>query len=142
MAGMIATVFKDASNLSFYGLQVIDQLYFQLAASAHLLPEDVNSVPGYIIGILSDIITGGAIGVLGIVFFSLYGTDLWWFKGCIIGNLVWLFGLGVILNLGTVHLNFHDPVFRLTAYVDHLIFGLVYAYLIYRWSLRTVWRRA
>ncbi len=136
-AGMIAAVFKDASNLIFYSLKIVNTLYFQLAASAHLLPAGVNTVLGYIIGILSDIITGGTIGVLGIFFLSYFGTDYWWYKGCIIGNLVWLFGLGVILNLGTIHLNSYDPVFRMVAFIDHQIFGLVYVYLVYRWSQKT-----
>ena len=137
MAGMIATLIKDISNLIFYLFKVVNVLYFQLAASAHLLPADINTPIGYIIGIFSDIITGGSIGVVGIIFLSYFGTDYWWYKGCIIGNLVWLFGLGVILNLGTVHFNSFSPIFRIFALVDHQIFGLIYVYIVYRWSLKT-----
>lgn len=137
IAGMIAAACKNISNLLFYGLNIVDVLYIQLAASAHLLPADIHTPLGYVIGILSDIITGSCIGVLGIIFLSYFGTDYWWYKGCIIGNLVWLFGLGVILNLGTVHYNSFNPVFRIFALVDHQIYGLLYVYIVYRWSLKT-----
>jgi hypothetical protein len=137
IAGMIAAICKDISNLIFYLLKLANVLYIQLAASAHLLPANINTPLGYFIGIFSDLITGGSIGILCIILLSYFGTDCWWYKGFIIGNLVWLFGLGVILNLGTIHFNSFDPAFRFLALIDHQIFGLIYAYTIYLWSLKT-----
>lgn len=134
MAGMIATLFKDLPNYILYRLGIVKCIYAHLAASAHLSGSDVYTAIGSIIGFLADIITGGAIGVMAIIFLKRFGTDYWWYKGCIIANIIWLFGLGVILNLGTVNLVFGDPVFRLTSLFDHLIFGLVTVYLIYKWD--------
>ncbi|MCL6589391.1 MAG: hypothetical protein K6U80_05485 [Firmicutes bacterium] len=138
MAGMIATLAKDLPNLFFYKLGLVNYLYSHLAASAHLAGKDIYTPVGYILGILADIITGGAIGVVAILFLARFGTDLWWYKGIIIGNIIWLFGLGVILNLGTIHLQSLEPSFRFSAWLDHQAFGLVCVYLIRWWYKKTL----
>ncbi|HEX7713010.1 MAG TPA: hypothetical protein VF531_03230 [Bacillota bacterium] len=134
IAGIIASLFKDLPNFILYKLGVVHYLYAHLAASAHLLPDGVYFPLGWIIGFLGDTVTGGAIGVVTILFLDCFGTDYWWYKGLTIGLTIWLFGLGVILNLGTVHLVPFDPVFRLTSIFDHIIFGEVTVYIIYRWQ--------
>ena len=134
IAGIIGTLCKDLPNFILYKLGVVHYLYAQLAASAHLTPENINSPLGYIIGFLGDITTGGAIGVVIILFLELFQMDYWWYKGLILGITVWLFGLGVILNLGTVHLIPVDPLFRFTSLFDHLIFGVVTVYIICKWQ--------
>lgn len=133
MAGMIGTLFKDLPNFILYKLGVAPYLYANIAASAHLVPADLYSPLGYIIGFLADIITGGAIGVVTILFLDRFGMDYWWYKGLIIGNTVWLFGLGVTLNLGAVHLIPTDPVFGFTSLFDHIIYGLVTVYILFKW---------
>lgn len=134
VAGMIGSLFKDLPNFILYKLGVVKYLYAHLAASAHLHEADVYSPIGILIGFLGDTMTGGAIGVVTILFLDKFGLDYWWYKGCIIGNTVWLFGLGVILNLGTVNLVPGDPIFRFTSIFDHLLFGLTIVYLIYKWD--------
>lgn len=134
IAGIIGSLFKDLSNFILYKMRVVEHLYAHLAASAHLNEAGIYSPMGYIIGFVADMITGGAIGVVTILFLDRFGSDYWWYKGCIIGNTVWLFGLGVILNLGTVNLVPREPIFRLTSLFDHLIFGLAMVYLIYKWE--------
>jgi hypothetical protein len=136
MAGMIGTLCKDLPNFILYKLGIIHYVYAQLAASAHLEPKNICSLLGYIIGFLADITTGGAIGVATIIFLNRFGLEYWWYKGLTIGITVWLFGLGVILNLGTVHLLPLEPLFRLTSLVDHAIFGVVTVYLIYKWQTK------
>lgn len=133
IAGMVASLFKDLPNFILYKLNIVHYLYLHFAASAQLFPGDIDSNIGYIIGFLADIITGGAVGFTLILFLSYFGYDYWWYKGLIAGNALWLFGLGVILNLGAVHLIPNDPVFRFTSLFDHQIFGLVASYLITKW---------
>lgn len=132
--GMIATLAKDIPNFIFYKLGVTKYLYWHLAASTHLTGKDIYTPLGLIIGLLGDIITGGAIGVVTVLFMARFGIDYWWYKGMIIGNTVWLFGLGVILNLGAIHLLSLEPSFRFTAWFDHQVFGLVCVYLIAWWG--------
>jgi hypothetical protein len=134
VAGMIGTLFKDSLNLILYRLNVVPILYAQLAASAHLEPDRLYRPLGYIIGVVADIATGGAIGVVTMLFLDRFGMDYWWYKGLIIGATVWLFGLGVILNLGTVHWIPCDPVFRFASLFDHLLFGEVTLFFIHRWQ--------
>lgn len=134
IAGMIGTLFKDFPNFIFYRTGVVKYLYANLAASAHLFPAQVETPLGYAIGIAADISTGGAIGVVTLLFLERFGVDLWWFKGFMIGNGLWLFGLGVILNLGSVHLIPNDPTFRLLSLLDHWCFGLATVYLIKKWT--------
>ncbi|HBE76311.1 MAG TPA: hypothetical protein DDW65_00790 [Firmicutes bacterium] len=134
VAGILGTLCKDLPNYIYYKLGIIHYLYAQLAASAHLEPKNICSPLGYIIGFLADIATGGAIGIAAILFLDRFGIEYWWYKGLAIGITVWLFGLGVILNLGTVHLPSCEPLFRLTSLFDHLIFGVVVVYIIGKWQ--------
>jgi hypothetical protein len=134
VAGMIASIFKNLPNFILYKLGIVHYIYVHLAASAHLEPDGIYIPLGYIIGSLADITTGGAIGVVTLLFLDRFGMNYWWYKGLIIGITVWLFGLGVILNLGTVHLVPCDPVFRFTSLFDHLVFGEVLVYIIYQWQ--------
>ena len=136
-AGIIGTLCKDLPNFILYKLGIIHCLYAQLAASAHLKPENIYSPLGYIIGFLADLTTGGAIGVAAILFLEHFGLEYWWYKGITIGITVWLFGLGVILNLGTIHLNSGEPLFRFMSLFDHLIFGIVTFYFIDKWQKAT-----
>lgn len=102
-----------------------------------LHPEDVNTVWGMILGVTVDIITGGTLGLLIIYLFKFTGRDYWWYKGLIIGNAIWLWGLGVTINFGASRIVPLDPIFRLTSLVEHQIFGLVGAYLIVKWYPET-----
>lgn len=134
LAGMIGSLFKDMANLFFYKLGFINCLYIHLAAAAHLDEAAIFTPLGLIIGFLADTITGGAIGVAIVLFLDRYGFDYWWYKGCIIANIIWLFGLGVVLNLNVVTFVPRDPVFRFTSLFDHILFGLITVYLIYKWD--------
>ncbi|MGE5604186.1 MAG: hypothetical protein ACM3YE_00660 [Bacteroidota bacterium] len=134
LAGMIGSLFKDMPNFFFYKLGLVKYLYAHLAASAHLDEAGIYTPLGLIIGFLADTITGGAIGVATILFLDKYGTRYWWYKGCIIANTIWLFGLGVVLNLNAVTFAPRDPAFRFTSFFDHILFGLVTVYLIYKWD--------
>lgn len=134
MAGTIGTLFKDIPNFIFYKLGIVQCTYANLAASAHLDPGQIHTPIGYIIGITGDMVTGGVLGILLILFLDWSGPDFWWFKGLIIGNGLWLFALGVILNLGTVHFVPADPVFRLMSILDHWLYGLATVYIIHQWT--------
>ena len=136
IAGMIASVIKDIPNFIYYKMGLVKVLYANLAASAHLIPSDLNTTIGYTIGFLGDTITGGAMGLIAIEFLRRYGNDYWWYKGLIIGNTLWLFGLGVIPNLGAINLLAYEPWFRLTSFFDHLLYGIIVVYII------TIWNRA
>lgn len=133
IAGMLATLVKDIPNYILWKMGIVDYLYFHLAASALIRPEDVDTLWGLVLGLVVDIITGGTIGLLIIFLFKATGRDYWWYKGLIAGNLIWLWGLGITINLGFARIVPIDPVFRLTSLIEHQIFGLLAAYLITRW---------
>lgn len=134
LAGMIGSLFKNMPNFFFYKLGFVKFLYVHLAAAAHLDEAAIFTPLGLIIGFLTDTITGGAIGVAIILFLDRYGFDYWWYKGCIIANIIWLFGLGVVLNLKVVTFIPRDPVFRFASLFDHILFSLITVYLIYKWD--------
>ncbi|KJS87823.1 MAG: hypothetical protein JM58_02970 [Peptococcaceae bacterium BICA1-8] len=133
IAGMIATIFKTIPNIILWKMGIVQHSYLHLAAAALISPQDVNTPLGLIIGVAVDIITGGTLGLLIIYLFKITGRDYWWYKGLIIGNAIWLWGLGVTINFGASKMVPLDPVFRLTSLAEHQIFGLVVAYLIIKW---------
>jgi len=133
IAGMIASLVKNIPNLLLWKLGIINFNYIALASSALVSVKDSGTTLGWIIGIMVDIITGGTLGLLIIFLFQITGRDYWWYKGLIIGNVIWLFGLGIAVNFGAARIVPLDPVFRVTSLVEHQIFGLVGAYLIIKW---------
>lgn len=134
IAGIIATLFKAIPNIILWKLNIVPALYIQIAASSLILPTDVSSPIGLVIGLIADLITGGTIGILAAQGLNFFGHDYWAYKGLFIGSMVWLFGFGVALNLGAAKINPSDPLFQLTSLIDHLIFGLVTAYLLIKLS--------
>lgn len=130
IAGMAATLVKDAPNLILFKLNIVKYTYFQLAASSLLLPQDVNCTSGLIVGIAVDLITGGSIGIITIMVFKFFGRDYWWYKGLMVGNLVWLWGLGELINFGAARIIPFQPLFRIISLLEHQAFGLAAAYLI------------
>lgn len=133
VAGMIATPFKTGINLILWKSGVVEYFYLHIAASALLLPQDVETPLGLVTGFIIDIITGGSMGILIILTLKYFGTDYWWYKGLVIGNLIWLWGLGIFINWGAARIIPTDPLFRITSLIEHQIFGLVATYLIVRW---------
>lgn len=137
IAGMIATLIKDIPNLILWKLGVVEYTYFHLGSAALVSPQNAGTSIGLVIGIVVDIITGGTLGLLVIYLFNFTGRDYWWYKGLVIGNVIWLFGLGLAINFGVSRIVPNEPIFRLISLVEHQIFGLVGAYLIIRWYPET-----
>ncbi len=133
MAGMTASFLKTIPNIILWRMGVVEHMYLFIASSALISPEDVTKVWGLILGVVVDIITGGTLGLLIIYLLTFTGRDYWWYKGLIVGNIVWLFGLGLAINFGAARIVPVDPIFRLTSLIEHQIFGLVGAYLIIKW---------
>lgn len=133
IAGMIATLFKDIPNYILWNLSVVKYLYFHLAASALLDLKDVYSIYGIILGIVIDVINGGALGLIIMFLFKWTGQDYWWYKGIVMGNIIWLFVLGLLINWGAAKIVPNEPLFRIASLIDHQIYGLLTAYLICRW---------
>ncbi len=136
VAGMIATLVKAVPNFILWKLGIVKYLYFQVAASALVTPQDVNTTLGLVVGFITDIITGGSLGLLIVFLFRYTGRDYWWYKGLIVGNLIWLWGLGELINFGAARIIPLQPAFRLASLVDHQIFGLTATYLIVKWYPR------
>jgi hypothetical protein len=130
-AGMIATLAKDLPNFfsRFFGL--VNRTYWELAASAFVRPPQIHTIPGWIVGGFADLILGGALGVVVLMVFRGFGRDLWWYKGLVSGNVIWFVGLAIgahcLSNLPPT-----TALFNLEALVEHQIFGLMAAYLIWR----------
>ena len=62
-----------------------------------------------------------------------FGYDVWWYKGIVAGNIIWITGLSIGLRaLAGIRPDY--PSFGLEAALEHQIFGLVAVYLIRRWS--------
>lgn len=137
IAGMIATLFKDIPNIILWKMGVVKHLYLYIASSVLIRPQDVTTVWGLVLGVAVDIITGGTLGILIIYLIKFTGRDYWWYKGLILGNVVWLWGLGVVINFGASRMVPLDPIFRLTSLIEHQIFGLVGVYLVLKWYPET-----
>lgn len=133
VAGMVASAIKDIPNIILWKMDVVKHLYFYLAASALIDPKQVDTAMGLILGIVVDMITGGSLGIILVFLFKFTGQDYWWFKGLATGSLIWLWGLGISINLGAARMIPLDPLFRITALIEHQIFGFVSAYLVVRW---------
>ena len=130
IAGMIATLIKSIPNLILWKLGIVKYLYFHLAASALIKPTSVHTTLGLIVGVVTDVITGGSLGIITVFLFKFTGHDYWWYKGLLVGNMVWLWGMGILINLGAARIVPVEPLFRLTSLLDHQLFGLIMAYLI------------
>ena len=133
MAGMIASVIKSISNLAFYHFGLVKITYLQMAASVFVSPHEVNVPFGVTIGVAADLIFGGALGLTILIIFRVFGRDLWWYKGIVAGNVIWIFASGLAVNT-FARLVPLDPLFRLISLLEHQVYGLSAAFLIWRWT--------
>ncbi|MGE5550492.1 MAG: hypothetical protein ACM3ZC_08165 [Bacteroidota bacterium] len=133
MAGMAATLVKDVPNYSLYRLGWVKLTYWHLAASVFVAREDIGSPLALVVGAAADIIVGGVLGMVLLLIFRHFGRDLWWYKGFVAGNAIWLFGSG--LGVGAFcRLVPLDPIFRLSSLAEHQLYGLTAAFLIWHWT--------
>ncbi|MDK2824083.1 MAG: hypothetical protein PWQ67_1924 [Clostridia bacterium] len=134
VAGIIATVIKAIPNFILWKFGVVKYLYLHIAASAIIFPQEISTPLGITLGIIADLLTGGTFGLLIIITFKLTNNDAWWYKGLIIGSIIWLFALGIAINLGAARIVPVQSIFRITSWIDHLIYGVTASYLITKWS--------
>ena len=99
MAGMIASVIKSCSNLAFYHFGLVKVTYLQMAASVFVSPRQVNTPFSVAIGVAADLILGGMLGMTILLIFRFFGRDLWWYKGIVAGNIIWIFTSGLAVNI-------------------------------------------
>ena len=99
LAGMAATLLKDIPNFILFQLGLIKTIYWFMAASVFMLPKDSITPIGLTIGGVADIILGGTLGIVIFSLFKCFGYDWWWYKGLCAGNIIWLFGSGIAVNL-------------------------------------------
>lgn len=133
IAGMTGALAKDMPDFALRFLKVLRSNYWELAAAVLLPPEQAGTPGGLFIGAAVDLILGGALGILILAVFHIFGRDLWWYKGLVCGNIIWLLGPGLILSAMSVLKPF-SVAFRLSSLLDHELFGLTTTYIIWRWS--------
>ena len=133
IAGMIATLVKDLLNLVLFLFGVVELTYWQLAASTFLRPGLCSSPGGLLVGAMADIILGGVLGMIIVLIFKFFGRDLWWYKGLVAGNAIWLFGAGLAVNVFT-RLAPLDIPFRVASLFDHQLYGITAAFFVWYWT--------
>lgn len=118
-----------------FKLGFVKYTMIHIAASVMYKPEIVFTPLGFITGLVGDTVTSGIIGIITVFMLTIMGYDYWWYKGILLLTAIWFFGFGVLINLGITHINpTDDPNFRIAALFVHQFFGLLTAYLIYRYS--------
>lgn len=122
-SGMIVGIIKNIPNIILYKLGIVNYSYIILAASIHFKNANFG-ISEYIIGIITDTLTAGILGILIFIIMQIFKFEKWYIKSIILGGAVWLFMFGLVLNLPIVHANALDitPISRIISFIFHQLF--------------------
>lgn len=107
---------------------------WHIAASAYFKISDVHTLPALITGAINDYFIASAMGVAIIYFLYLTGTDFFWIKGASIGGAWWLFAFGIVLRTKIGRIDPTDPGTNLYHITEHLLLGILIAWLITKYA--------
>jgi len=134
LAGLSATIAKDAVNQTLYSLNIVKILFAQYAAGVFINAIETNSLLGIIIGYFVDF---GLSALLGIIFvFLLEKTKPKHivFQGFIFGSALYLGVYGALLAMHISSVNERKPVDVVLMILCHLIFGLTMGLFVQRFG--------
>ncbi len=138
MAGIVGTVAKEAADFVSVTVGFSKHLYWHVAASIFVQPEEVTKVGGWILGALADMITGAIFGVILLYFIKLAKKDYLYLKGLGFGWFIWLSLFGFVINLHVVRITPTDLGSSLSAFIEHSIFGLTAAWFIGKYATELI----
>jgi hypothetical protein len=130
MAGIAGTIAKEAIDFLSVVLGWSKYLYWHIAASIFILPEEVTQAGGLILGALGDLVAGSLFGIVLLYILKYTGKDYLYFKGLGFGWLIWLGFFGLVVNIHIIRITPTDIGTSLSAFLEHSVFGLTTAWFI------------
>lgn len=131
ISGIGGVIIRD--SYSFFAKQIGLANFFiwNVAADIFIKASELKSFWGNILGIATDLIIGGMIGVAFGLFLNFTGNKDYLLKGVGAGLFTWLFFFGLVFhNLPqTATAAPKDALSSLSAIVGHTIFGLSMAFI-------------
>lgn len=126
--GILAGLVKNITNLILFFTHQVHILYVLLAASAHFPPGNLEHNPqAILLGSIVELAITGLIGFIILFFLTHYSNlDYPFFKGVMIGCLLWFFLGGVMINLNWVKAKPVDPLWDGPDLVMDMGYGVMY----------------
>lgn len=124
VAGLIAGIIKDLTDLTFYFLGIINKHFGYLASGLFSSPKEANSIFGWIDGYLANFIIDAS---LGVVFMYLIQSDPQYIKtkGVFFGAVVWLLILGALTSFHITTVPTKSAFDGFMNFFVHILYGFL-----------------
>lgn len=136
LCGMLAGLVRLGANLILFYTKQVHILYPLLAASSHFPPGNLeHNTVAHILGFFVELSLSGLAGFILLAILTRYSTfESPYFKGAMIGCLLWFFIGGVMINLNWVKAKPVDPVWDSAELVMDIGYGMMYMLFLRRFS--------
>ncbi len=135
LAGITGVIFRDIYSLLIYFTGITNYLIWNVSADLFINTAQIHTVSGHILGVMSDFVIGGSLGVITGLIFSYLGPKDYLIKGLGIGLAAWALLFGILLH-NLPHSSAiapTAPIANISSFIEHAIFGIVTAWVIYKY---------
>lgn len=132
VGGFLGTVAMVLSNFVIYKAGKTEILYGHVAGSIFMRPFKTKKPKNFILGQIFHLINGSGAGLLMVLVFKRFGTDLTLLKGSMLGMFTWEVLYNVGQRLGIYSAKPHLTKTGYSALWNNFLYGAVTAYSI-RW---------
>jgi len=122
--GVLADVVKLVSNYAMYKLGWASVVFWQIVASRFLEKNDLLKPAALLVGAIADLTVSAVLGIVFVLFISLFGSKYLIFKGIGYGMFIWVGILGTLLGQSVAGKLPQTLFSIIVTMIAHLFFGL------------------
>ncbi|KJS23564.1 MAG: hypothetical protein VR72_00130 [Clostridiaceae bacterium BRH_c20a] len=122
--GLLSDAVKLTSNYAMYKLGWTNVVFWQIVASRFLEKNDLNKPAALLVGAVADLTVSAVLGVIFVLFISLFGGKYLFFKGIGYGMFIWVGILGTLLDQSVQGKLPQTLSGIIVTMIAHFIFGL------------------
>lgn len=135
IAGISGTIVMHLLSMVWKSLGIIKITTLQVSAAILLSWSQVNTIYGYLVGIIVHLVIGAAGGVLLAYLLKLSGKDYYWLKGLALAGFMLLIGMGLIVRLLKIAPQMkNDGLTTLMHTLNYVVYGLLSSYIIAKYG--------
>lgn len=127
ISGIIGVIVRDVYSLLAKIIGLAKFFIWNVGAALFVKVSEIKTFQGTVLGLLTDLVVGGMLGVVIGLLLEWRGTKNYIIKGWGVGLLAWLFFYGLLFHNipHTMAQAPDDAMSNLSAFIGHSIYGII-----------------